>query len=72
LDVNLLEATSTPDAFVQLMIEIHGHALQEAQSDRGKYFMTGSLRSAVRRFARFAHGKRVDNYPTSHGLSRYK
>lgn len=71
LGVCLVATTSTEDAFVQLMIDIHSHVQNGSATTSAKYQTTGSLRSAVRKLARFAHGKRVDQYPSNHGLSSY-
>jgi len=70
LGVSLAAATSTEEAFVQLMIDIHGYAKKGDTVAWSR--ANASLRAAVRKFAQFAHGKRVERYPRNYGLTSYR
>ncbi len=71
LGVNLAAATVTEESFVQLMKDIQRYSMSLSRVKTVNHRITGSLRSAVRKFARYTHGKRVDRYRKNHGLSSY-
>jgi hypothetical protein len=71
LSIDLSKAVSNTEEFENLSNEIQLYAVSISKGKESAYSITGTLRSAAKKYALYLYPEKAKKYPTAHGKSKY-
>ncbi len=70
LQCSIDQAVSTPQHYLQALIEVGQYAVANSSSNSSRYAMTGSLRCALKKYCEYRNPNTYSFYPTANSIPK--